>query len=114
MKIRQGFVSNSSSSSFAIWGLELEMSDLDVIIETLSQEDRDMIEDGDPISEYWRPDGLEIYEDYESDIVYIGRSYSSIGDDETGKQFKDGVQEKMNTALGKEIPCYNIEAEISN
>lgn len=80
-KTRFGFVSNSSSSSFLIYGTNISNSDLEKIEE--SGFDIDRLEDV----------GLDIHRmDYET---YIGRSWDNIGDDETGRQFKESVQEKI-------------------
>lgn len=80
MKIRNGFVSNSSSSSFCIYG---------VYVDSMSKELREncskqnlYVTSGDP--------------NYDEGY-YIGREYSSIKDDETGKQFKDDVKERLQT-----------------
>jgi hypothetical protein len=32
-----------------------------------------------------------------SDVIFIGRDFESIKDDETGKQFKQNVEQKVNS-----------------
>lgn len=79
-KKRFGFVSNSSSSSFLIYGISITRSEL---------EKMKNFDDW----EFEKKTGLSVYNrDYE---VYIGESWDSIGDDETGKQFKESVQKKI-------------------
>ena len=73
MKVRMGFVSNSSSSSFLIYGVRIE----DKAYAKL--EDKKL------------PDGIGLECPPEDDGGYIGASWDSIKDDETGKQFKDRV-----------------------
>jgi len=72
MKIRHGFVSNSSSSSFLIYG---------VMIEECTEE-----------MEEWCDKNHYTYARPYDEEVYIGKSWDSIGDDETGKQFKEKVE----------------------
>lgn len=103
MKIRMGFVSNSSSSSFCIFGVCL---DQDEIIEKLKldineDDDFDMIE----LLEEKCPK-MEIHSDME-DIFYIGKSWSSIKDDETGKQFKDSIFKQL-----KKLKLVNKEKDL--
>jgi len=65
MKIRLGFVSNSSSSSFMIYGVYL------------------------PAEFYEKAEGCGLTVDGEGEDLYcFGLSMDEIGDDETGKQFK--------------------------
>ena len=76
MKIRAGFVSNSSSVSFCIYGIWVDH----------------------PEEELWEvAEGLGLYchRDQYGDGLYIGRTWKTIGDDETGKQFKETTQEKV-------------------
>ena len=75
MKIRNGFVSNSSTSSFCIYGAAIDKSKVD----------EDAVEKAG--LEYHRGDPNN-----GDDYVYIGRSWCSIKDDETGAQFKKNIE----------------------
>ena len=107
MKIRQGFVSNSSSSSFCIFGIAL---DLDSSFPSKIQEDilaeldkysiekyevsfKELFEDDDGCAIELAVEKTGLWSNYNSDFgtIWIGREYSSIKDDETGREFKDRV-----------------------
>lgn len=47
---------------------------------------------------------LEFYQDEESD-AWIGKSWSKIGDDETGKQFKNNVNAELYNLFGLDLDC---------
>ncbi len=89
MKIRQGFVSNSSTSSFLIYGTTLP--------EGTYGEDYEKYEE---FCETAGKEGLEVHSPECCDI-YIGASWSSIKDDETGKQFKARIEEALKKVLAK-------------
>lgn len=117
MKIRSGFVSNSSSSSFCIYGVYM---DTDELVEkmknagNLSEEELEQLDDEGSwyIQEllYGKMDNLSIYES-EGDC-WIGRDFTTIGDDETGKQFKESVEQNMEKLLGEKVDCEIHEEEI--
>lgn len=115
MKVRSGFVSNSSSSSFCIYGTYLEFSE---IIEKLKasnlltvdeskkidddeDEDEDMYENLEELLS--KKTDLELYFDYEGDSAWIGRDWSSVGDDETGRQFKENVESELIKVFGTDV-----------
>ena len=140
MKIRNGFVSNSSSSSFCIYGTVIERN-FPQILATIKenspeafQKMRDAVkkweDSGDLLAwidgEVEDPDELEdceedIYEafeqviedvfdgdietitasGYDDDHIYTGRSWKSIGGEETGNQFKKDVKDKITKVFGK-------------
>lgn len=81
MKIRQGFVSNSSSTAFCIFGTWLEPK---------TQEEREQIyEKAEELGLYVRSD-----QGYYG--LYIGLEYCDLKDDETGAEFKTRANELLN------------------
>ena len=91
MKIRSGFVSNSSSSSFCIYGAFFENSKYPSDeMEKKAAEAGLTIEYGPPYTEG----------------VYIGRGYDTLGDNETGAQFKQSVVDKLAAVGLNEAPSY--------
>lgn len=80
MKLRNGFVSNSSTSSFLIYGVEVEA--------------------GWEASEALYGEILDKYDlsswCINGENLFIGESWCNVRDDETGRQFKDRVQKAIN------------------
>jgi hypothetical protein len=90
--MRHGFVSNSSSSSFCIFGTQIDSNDKNI----------------SDIDKLYSTD-LEHYQIYDDGYIYIGLSWDKIKDDETGLQFKERVNEAINTLLGKKVECSTLE-----
>lgn len=105
MKIRTGFVSNSSTSSFLIYGTSLSLDEItrrlniiDTYVSTYIVRNmiREKLGDDYVVAAPW-------------DDIYIGRSWSSIGDDETGAQFKQRIEKELTDLLGPNLDLYTCE-----
>ena len=135
MKIRQGFVSNSSSSSFCIYGITVDESEVkEALIAKGATEEE--LSDGlyeyfdnwsynhkkregklteEDIAEYenkfFKPeDGFETHNPWDyGEEIYLGVEWSTIGDDETGSQFRARIEAKLTELFGKETPCGTLE-----
>jgi len=100
MKHRNGFVSNSSSSSFVIFGL--------------SDPDEEVIdkfhEHFESLEEY--PDYYDEYEEHEGLIVkdtYIGKEVDMLPMDKTLNDVKIDIVEKIREITGIDIDVANIK-----
>lgn len=108
MKIRTGFVSNSSSSSFCAFGVIAEADKEFLENWGMVFTDEDLNEDGDFMEDllelvYNEVDKhrLLCHQDYDSRRAYIGISYTSMADDETMIQFKARVKETVKKMFPK-------------
>ena len=96
MKLREGFVSNSSSSSFCIYGAYISSSKTDEIAKKIGVEDEDL-DLYELIEEYLSKNKMmcEVHCAPYDSSVYVGRSWDSIRDDQTGAEFKKSVEESL-------------------
>jgi hypothetical protein len=119
MKIRQGFVSNSSSTSFTIFGIQSDF-DFDEFLKAklVTKKQRDDIEnDSRSLFESIKqklPNGFDIIYSYDDNDIYIGRDAKSIQDNETGLEFKQSAQEFLESIFGRHIKCEWIEETVEN
>lgn len=113
MKIRNGFVSNSSTSSFCIFGAFISSEEMRNAIEQIDAEYK--FEDGGD-SVYEMAEFLEEKLDLkcsvlpDTDGACFGRTAQSLKDDETGLQFKQSVQSIIQKYFPNIQCCWNEEA----
>lgn len=137
MKLRKGFVSNSSTSSFMIYGYELNMDEFHELIvknhadlfkkelaiinkkikdsdDKMSLEEAIINHELYDIDEKLRENGMPIYMiDGETDQVFLGEDTSSMDEDETKRQFKARVEKQVAKFVGKEVECDYINHDYS-
>ena len=108
MKIRSGFVSNSSTTSFTIWGMRAEWDDLkDEIKENFENDSQKWYNYTDRYTEH---EELEIHWDNRSfeSIVYMGRSLSRMADDEIYGEFKKKTEKELEKMF-KKVKCHIVD-----
>ena len=96
MKTRMGFVSNSSSSSFLIYGIE------GFRLENPNEDGDCLDEISDAIYTKAENAGLESYNPDGCDGFYIGKSLADCPDDMTMGDFKKEIEEKINNTFGEQ------------
>ena len=120
MKIRNGFVSNSSSSSFCIYGISIDKSLIteqdeikNLVKNNLNADEVENFEEEDYLSFYEIVDFLEaplnefnLYYNgaYDWSETFIGRSWASLEDEETAGEFKKDVQTSIKEFFEKYLP----------
>ena len=65
-----------------------------------SEEDSEGFEMYEFMNEKLKDSNLHIYGSSEYTGYYVGRSWGSVGDDETGKQFKQSVEDSAKKIFG--------------
>jgi hypothetical protein len=102
MKIRNGFVSNSSTSSFCIYGICA--TDLKDFKTPEYDEDGEAVDEDSTLDKLTAVDTrFEVHN--MDDNRYYGISFTAIKDDETGAQFKQTVQDAITKVFGPNAKC---------
>lgn len=97
-KKRFGFVSNSSSSSFLIYGTYVNSDQVKEFEERTGKDIESLEEE------------FSMYSMEYSDGYYIGESWSSVGDNRTGKQFKESIEKSLSEHFPDAKFCTHQEA----
>jgi len=119
MKVRNGFVSNSSSSSFCAYGISADREEVLQAwkkkkgVDASEDEDEDYDDMYDIANELIEDVDLYMEVGYDSEYFYFGRCYTSAADTWTFGDFKKSVQADVDTIFeGKE--CSHHEEVIEN
>lgn len=96
MKIRKGFVSNSSSSSFVVWGASISKDDTNA-----TEEDKE-----DFTEFLWNKDFECESDDYSK--YYVGLSPEAMGADQTLNEFKLEICAKFKE-VGIDMPIDKLQ-----
>jgi len=129
MKVRKGFVSNSSTCSFTIYGAWLDRNDVMKALKEKQDEDylktiekwkEDYTEDGEEFDEEEIDDLSYFFEcvfgnlfthyDWDTGDVALGEGFASMDDDETKAEFKKRIEESLKEKLGTLID--NVKFDI--
>ena len=106
MKIRKGFVSNSSTSSFLIYGLYLEDEEINKYFGIKSTVDRDEDDEDtyEAVEKLAEELNMEMHYPEGYDGYYIGRTLQECGDDQTMGDFKKKIRKEFNNKSKEKIP----------
>jgi hypothetical protein len=120
MKIRQGFVSNSSSSSFCIYGTYLDNSNICDLFVNANLSTRELIEDAfntykfqEIVFKNKKLKEITFLPD-ENGIVYIGIPIENMKEDETKREFKNRSQKMLDDVFGKNVIVGEIFTEVAH
>ena len=91
-----GFVSNSSSTSFCIYGKRFDSDEIPKLLEKLQ------ITNTYDISDRLKELGYKLQSQQgQYDTVYVGKEWKNIGLKETGKQFMDNIKTELADLLNE-------------
>lgn len=94
MKIRNGFVSNSSTTSFCIYGAQVDIPE---VLEDPDDEDSDYIDDDETLEKLCDQYKLK-YESWDGNYI-VGLYPWDMEEDETYAQFKKRVSDALEQAF---------------
>jgi hypothetical protein len=101
MKVRIGFVSNSSSCSFCIYGMYIDDEKL-----------IDKIENDDAFNELLHSENIKIFGGMDFvEGVWAGKSLTSIRDDQTFGDFKKEIEASLIKLFDKDATGFGIAEE---
>jgi len=120
MKIRAGFVSNSSTSSFSMYGAEIDkeqFGDLhfeEFLSDETLQDVKSLIEEGEvfeaayvlqqALGKDWFCDGH-----YDGCSIYVGKYYTTQKDDDVVGEWRKEIRDTIVKLMGKQVECGHQE-----
>ena len=110
MKKRNGFVSNSSSCSFLIYGIAMDKEDMKQNLKEEFAKEFENIDSawelGDCVASLIEKSSFEAFNPSEwDDTIYLGVSWDMVHDEQTGKEFKDSVESELNKIFKEPVNC---------
>lgn len=115
MKIRSGFVSNSSSSSFVVYGVRVESDDVETACKKLKikwDEDNDGFDSYEALEKLSDKLGVKHMDDSEgSGEYYFGVAPGAFAEDKTMRANKKEIEKKLKKSF-PEAECDWIEEVI--
>jgi hypothetical protein len=116
MKYRVGFVSNSSSSSFVVYGVCADSFDEDnfskEIWDEIKETDDDASVDIQKIIK--RADKLKLNFEYTDYLEGVGIPYCNMKQEETRREFEARAKEKVDEFFGKSTECEYVDKVIED
>ena len=117
MKVRQGFVSNSSTTSFCIYGVSGDESELARQILAIYPDLKEEEEDSNSIYELIDrvnaklKTKIECWTEPYDNRAYVGIGVENQDEDETLRKFKGRVQKEINKVFGNDAETVNMIQE---
>ena len=112
MKVRVGFVSNSSTTSFCIYGCQVDLyeaAELLLKAGSITQEQADNEDKWDVYDEAAKKAGMVSHQPDSWEQLFFGFTLTSIPDDAVFGEWKKEKEKLLKEFLGDDIECGFIE-----
>jgi hypothetical protein len=116
MKIRKGFVSNSSTSSFCIYGCSVDSYEVLDMLSATEEQRKEAEEEGvyEVLGEILSGTDIEYWAPYDWDTVFFGFRFAHIPDSVVVGDWKKEKEAVLKEHLGSDIQCNVIQEAYLN